>query len=181
MPIIVGLGNPGKEYENTYHNTGWRAVDKLAEKLGKKIKKAECSALIWTGTVGGERVVLAKPLTYMNLSGDSVKSLCRKFKVEPIIVYDDIDIPAGTVRARESGSGGTHNGMRDVINKMGTEKIKRIRIGIGRGKGELKDYVLSVPSAAEAELIDSAVDRLTDALMIYLKDHDFEKLMRSVN
>ena len=181
MPLIVGLGNPGKEYENTYHNTGWRAVDKLAETLGKKIRKAECASLTWTGSVAGRRVVIAKPLTYMNLSGDAVKSLSAKFKEEPLIIYDDIDIPAGTLRARESGSAGTHNGMRDVINKMGTEKIKRIRVGIGRGNGELKDYVLSVPPAAEAGLIDSAIDRLTNALLNYLGDHDFEKLMRSVN
>ena len=181
MPVIIGLGNPGKEYENTYHNAGWRAADKLAEKMGKKIKKAECSSLLWTGTVNGERLDIAKTLTYMNLSGDAVKSLCAKFKSEPIIIYDDVDIPSGTLRARASGSAGTHNGMRDVVNKMATDKIKRVRIGIGRGNGELKDYVLSAPSAAEAESINAAIDRLADALIVYLKDRDFEKLMRTVN
>ena len=183
MPtVIVGLGNPGKEYESTFHNAGWRALDALSEKLGKKIKKAECSSLTWAGSVGGEKVVLAKPLTYMNLSGEAVKSLVAKYKAEPIIVYDDVDLPIGTLRARTGGSAGTHNGMRNIVEKLGRSDFCRIRIGIGRGEEELKDYVLSRPSEEASAALAAATSKLADKLAEYLLDgRDFEKLMRELN
>ncbi len=180
--VIVGLGNPGKEYESTYHNAGWRAVDALGDKLGKKLKKAECSSLTWTGNVGGEKIVLAKPLTYMNLSGEAVKSLVSKYGGEPIIIYDDIDLPLGALRAREGGSAGTHNGMRDIVEKLGRSDFCRIRIGIGRGEGELKDYVLSRPSEDAKQALGAATAKLAEKLCEYLNGgRDFEKLMREIN
>ena len=180
--IIAGLGNPGAEYEKTFHNMGFLSVDLLAEKLGKKIKKAECSALTWTGSIGGEKTVLAKPVTYMNLSGDAVKSLVAKYGGEVIVIYDDIDIPLGSLRARAGGTAGTHNGMKSVVERLGRTDLKRIRIGIGRGAGDLKDYVLSRPTETEAKLLSEARERLADSLLSYLKDHrDFERLMRELN
>ena len=184
MIIIVGLGNPTEEYAKTFHNMGFMAIDTLADKLGKKIKKAECDALTVTFSCNGEKVVFAKPLTYMNLSGKAVKSLIAKYKAQPedvIILYDDIDIDRFTLRARVSGSAGTHNGMRDIISTLGTTNIKRVRIGIGREGYELKDYVLSkVKSEDEAEF-KKVFDKLADALSAYIKNADFEALMRAIN
>ena len=154
--VIVGLGNPGKEYESTYHNAGWRAVDALSGKLGKKLKKAECSSLTWTGNVGGEKIVLAKPLTYMNLSGEAVKSLISKYGGEPIVIYDDIDLPLGVLRARTAGSAGTHNGMRDIVEKLGRTDF--------------------------CQVLEAATAKLADKLCEYLNGgRDFEKLMREIN
>ena len=124
--LIVGLGNPGKEYEDTFHNCGFRVLDALAEKVGKKPSKIECSALTCVTQIGGQKVVLAKPLTYMNNSGEAVKGLLTKYGMKPqdmIVIYDDIDIPRYTVRVRLSGSAGTHNGMRSVVDKAGTEQF----------------------------------------------------------
>ncbi len=184
MLVIVGLGNPGKEYENTFHNMGFRAVDALADKLGKSLKKVECNSLTVTFSRQGEKVVLAKPLTYMNLSGEAVKSLLAKYKATPkdlIVIYDDIDIPRHTLRARGSGSAGTHNGMKSIVNLLGTTEFKRIRVGIGRKEGDLADYVLSEVPSAEREAFANDYARIAEALEVYMKDNDFEEVMRKLN
>lgn len=184
MIIIVGLGNPTEEYAKTFHNMGFMAIDRLADKLGKKIKKAECDALTVTFSRNGEKVVFAKPLTYMNLSGKAVKSLIAKYNANPedvVILYDDIDIDRFTLRARASGSAGTHNGMRDIISTLGTTNIKRVRIGIGREGCELKDYVLSKVKTEDEVEFNKVFDKLADALDAYLRNADFEALMRAIN
>lgn len=184
MLIIVGLGNPSPEYAETFHNTGFRAVDALAEALGKKIRKAECSALTSTFQRGGEKIVLAKPLTYMNLSGDAVKSLKDKYGAtlsEIIIIYDDCDIDRFSVRARGNGSAGSHNGMKSIIERLGSAEFKRIRIGIGRGDGILKDYVLSKIGAEDLKEYDKVFASVSAALTQYIADKDFERLMRALN
>ncbi len=184
MIIIVGLGNPTEEYAKTFHNMGYMAIDALADKLGKKIKKAECDSLTVTFSRNGEKVVLAKPLTYMNLSGKAVKSLIAKYKATPeevVILYDDIDIDRYTLRARASGSAGTHNGMRDIISTLGTTGVKRVRIGIGREGYDLKDYVLSNIKSEDEGEFKKVFDKLADALNAYLKNADFEALMRAIN
>ena len=184
MIIIVGLGNPTEEYAKTFHNMGFMAIDTLADKLGKKIKKAECDSLTVTFSRKGEKVVLAKPLTYMNLSGKAVKSLITKYKANPedvVILYDDIDIDRFTLRARASGSAGTHNGMRDIISTVGTTGIKRVRIGIGRDGYDLKDYVLSKVKTEDEAEFKKVFDKLADALDAYLRNADFEALMRAIN
>ena len=166
MKIIVGLGNFGDEYAYTFHNMGFLAVDCLADRQNIKVKNKECSALTGVGSYGGEKVLLAKPLTYMKLSGKAVKQLAARYGApytDFIIIYDDIDIPRATLRVRGSGSGGTHNGMRNVVAECGTENIPRIRIGIGKPQnGSLADYVLSqVPQSERPELakaIESACD-----------------------
>ncbi len=182
MLLIVGLGNFGKEYEKTYHNMGFFVIDKLAEELGVTIKKAECSALTAVKSKKGEKIVLAKPTTYMNGSGDAVASLVAKYKSDDVIViYDDIDIARFSVRARRDGSAGTHNGMRDIVKKLGTTAIKRVRIGVGRGDGELKDYVLSNIRKDDEEAFAATFAKVADALLKYVDTRDFDLLMRAVN
>lgn len=184
MKLIIGLGNIGKEYENTFHNTGFAAIDAIGAKIGALPKKNECSSLTASAKIGAERVVLAKPATYMNLSGDAVKSLVVKYKADysdVVIIYDDIDLPRFKVRVRESGSAGTHNGMRDVVSKCGTADIKRVRIGIGRNGGELKDFVLSSVSKADREEFAKVFAKVADAVCEYAEDGDFAKFARTLN
>ena len=182
--LIVGLGNPGKEYADTFHNMGYLVLDVLAEKLGKKINKIECSALTCVFSVKGEKVILAKPTTYMNLSGQAVKSLMTKYDQsldDLIVVYDDIDIPRFSVRARESGSAGTHNGMRNVVDLVGSENFKRIRMGIGRDEGELKDYVLNKIKSEDMKVFREVAEKIADLIVSYLTERDYNKLMREGN
>lgn len=184
MLIIVGLGNPTEEYKYTFHNLGFMAIDKLAEKLGKKIKKAECSALTSTFSKNGEKIVLAKPLTYMNLSGKAVKSLLAKYGASPsdlIIIYDDFDIDRFSLRARASGSAGTHNGMKSVVAELQTENFKRIRIGIGGEENDKKDYVLSPINQEDMKTFQEVFERLSDAVATYIAGRDFDALMRELN
>lgn len=163
---------------------GFRAVDALAQKLGKTLKKAECNALTVTFSRSGEKIVLAKPLTYMNASGESVKGLVAKYKATPadiVVIYDDIDIPRHTLRARASGSAGTHNGMRSIVSLLGTEAFKRIRVGIGRKPGDLADYVLSEVPADDRVAFAEDYERVAEALEAYIRDRDFEAVMRKLN
>ena len=184
MLIIVGLGNPSEEYENTFHNMGFKAIEGLANNLGKKIKKNECKSLTSSFSVKGEKIILAKPQTYMNLSGEAVSSLLKKNEAdisELVVIYDDIDIDRYTVRARTSGSAGTHNGMKSIVSNLGSSDFKRIRIGIGRGQGELRDFVLSQIPKEEMDKFKESIGAISDALQKYIHDRDFEKLMRQVN
>lgn len=167
MKIIVGLGNYGDEYAYTFHNMGFLAVDCLADRWGIRPKTRECDALTGVGTHNGEKVILAKPLTYMNLSGQAVRQLLGKYKAattDCIVLYDDIDLPRADIRVREKGSGGTHNGMRNVVSLLGTEDIPRVRIGIGRPPEHmpLADYVLSSVPKAERPALADAIERACD-------------------
>lgn len=148
MKIIVGLGNPGKEYENTRHNMGWMFIDYLEKKYGSLKKKEKLNSLIYETNINSQKVVLVKPLTYMNLSGTAVEKIQKWYKVENediLIVYDDIDIGFGDIRYKVSGSGGTHNGMKNIIQILKDTQISRLRIGIGVPKfpnQDLANYVL---------------------------------------
>src|SRR6266508_401612 len=159
MKLIVGLGNPGPEYAATRHNIGWKAVDAFASKFRIRIEKHEKNAMTGQGRVAGGSVVVAKPLTFMNLSGDSVKLLINAYTEsldELIVVYDDVDLPLGKLRIRPSGSAGTHNGMRSIVTALESEKFARLRIGI-RGvdaSGRLHDYVLDEFTPEEAETVE---------------------------
>lgn len=184
MLLIVGLGNPTEEYQNTFHNMGFMAVDKIAEKLQKKLKKAECSSLTSVFSVKGEKVVLAKPLTYMNLSGLAVKSLMQKHGAtlnDLIVIYDDFDLPRFTLRARASGGPGTHNGMRNIVAELQSEDFKRIRVGIGGTEVEKKDYVLSNISKGDGERFEALFYSLAEEIQAYISKRDFDALMRGVN
>ena len=185
--IIIGLGNKGLSYKNTYHNMGFDVVSKLAKELGVRFSHTECKAKTAVTNVNGKRVVLAKPETYMNLSGESVRELMGKYKETAdgiIVIYDDIDIAIGTIRARNAGSAGTHNGMRNIVECLnGTTAFKRIRIGTGFDHGNVPLYnvVLSKVKGENKTLVDASTDFVANELLSFLKDGDFDKLMRNVN
>ena len=185
--IIIGLGNKGLSYKNTYHNMGFDVVSKLAKELGVRFSHTECKAKTAVTNVNGKRVVLAKPETYMNLSGESVRELMGKYKERAdgiIVIYDDIDIAIGTIRARNAGSAGTHNGMRNIVECLnGNTAFKRIRIGTGFDHGNVPLYnvVLSKVKGENKTLVDASTDFVANELLSFLKDGDFDKLMRNVN
>lgn len=185
--IIIGLGNKGLSYKNTYHNMGFDVVSKLAKELGVRFSHSECKAKTAVTNVNGKRVVLAKPETYMNLSGESVRELMGKYKETAdgiIVIYDDIDIAIGTIRARNAGSAGTHNGMRNIVECLnGNTAFKRIRIGTGFDHGNVPLYnvVLSKVKGENKTLVDASTDFVANELLSFLKDGDFDKLMRNVN
>lgn len=173
MKIIVGLGNVGKGYEKTLHNMGFLAVDKIAEKFNEECTKKECDSVTAHFNYKGEKVIIAKPTTLMNLSGRAVQSLIHYYKCDIsdiIVLYDDIDIEKGTLRFRQSGSAGTHNGMRDIIACIGSGEFARVRLGVGRPPAgrDLASYVLGnmLPSEVPmySELFDSAVDKVVEWL-----------------
>ena len=170
MVIIVGLGNIGVQYRNTFHNLGFRVVDYLAEKLSIDVTKEKYKALIGKGRVHGQEVMLVKPTTYMNNSGQSVVLIKKKFKDARIIVaVDDIDLPKGAIRYRERGKSGTHNGMRSLVEYIG-EDFERVRIGIGRDETKnLADYVLSNIRFEDEELFNEAIKKAGELILEKLK------------
>lgn len=146
--IIVGLGNPGDKYEKTRHNVGFNVIDLLAKEYSIDVSKLKHKALIGEGRVGTEKVILVKPMTYMNLSGESVADICNYYNIDLenlIVIYDDIDLDVGKIRIRKKGSGGTHNGMRSIIKCLGSNEFPRVRVGISKPKNgqDLADFVLS--------------------------------------
>ena len=166
MKLIVGLGNPGLKYKNTRHNIGFLVVEKLAKELGVKFNKKQDQGLIGVSKISSEKVILLKPLTYMNLSGLSVKALAEKHGILPqglLVICDDLNLQLGTLRLRSSGSDGGHNGLKSIIKELGSGDFARLRLGIGKGKENnfLADFVLSPFTPAEKryanEIIDTAV------------------------
>jgi PTH1 family peptidyl-tRNA hydrolase len=184
MKLIVGLGNPGAEYERTRHNVGWHVLDAFARKFRIDIIRHEKNALTGSGRVAGGSVMVAKPLTYMNLSGDAVRLLTNAYLESTddlLVVYDDIDLPLGKLRIRPNGSAGTHNGMRSIVSEIATDKFPRLRVGIGSAaQGRLRDYVLDEFSADEQPLIDRAVERAVDALVLFARG-DLKRAMNQFN
>ena len=174
MYIIVGLGNPGRKYEKTRHNMGFITVDLLAEKLGIIVNKLKFKALLGEGILGTERVLLMKPQTYMNLSGQSVREVMDFYKIPSenlILLYDDIDIERGQIRIRKKGSAGTHNGMRSVVPAVGNEDFPRIRIGIGGDrKLHIRDYVTAGFGKEEKEALMKAAHRAAEATICLIED-----------
>jgi len=169
--LIVGLGNPGREYEKTRHNAGFRAIDLLAEKLGCKIDRLKFQGLYCQTNYGGGKLFLLKPQTYMNLSGRSVLQLSAYFNIPPqniIVLFDDISLPPGRLRIRSDGSAGGHNGIKSIIAEIGTQDFPRVKIGVG-GKAhpdqDLADHVLSGFSASEEKALVSALERAADAAL----------------
>lgn len=175
MKIVVGLGNPGKEYEGTYHNIGFMAVDRLAKKLGISINKGKFNSLYGSGKLENEIVLIVKPLTYMNLSGQAVKSFARFYKVLPedIFVFcDDIDLEKGVTRFKEHGSGGTHNGLKNIVWELGSEDFRRIKIGAGNDKSmDLKDYVLGKIDEESLGKISEAIDEGIEKFLSFVKNN----------
>ena len=163
MIVVVGLGNKDEIYSGTYHNLGFMVADRLAERLAVKFTKTKYKSRLAEGNFNGERILIAKPQTYMNNSGEAVSLLKKQFKDARIIVaVDDIDLPAGKIRYRERGSSGTHNGLRSIVAYIG-EEFERVRVGTGRPEGDLKDFVLS--KIKDPSLFASAVDEACDVIL----------------
>jgi len=174
--LIVGLGNPGKEYEKTRHNCGFRAVDLLAQKLGCRIDKAKFQGIYGQVVRDGKKIFLLKPLTYMNLSGRSVLQLSAYFQIPPqriIVMFDDISLEPGRLRIRPDGSAGGHNGIKSIISELGSQDFPRVKIGVGakaHPEQDLADWVLSGFSASEEKALSSALERSGEAALCIL-DH----------
>ncbi len=183
MKLIVGLGNPGKKYEHTRHNMGFDVVDLFSELAQIDIDKEAFKGLVGRGKVFDEDVYLLKPQTFMNLSGESVREIVSYFKIpkeDIIVIYDDLDLEPGKIRLRLSGSSGGHRGIQNIIEQLGTENIKRIRIGIGKPAYDTIDYVLGKPFKEEQVLIDEAIKKAVDALKEILKNN-FDSAMNKFN
>lgn len=185
--LIVGLGNYGKEYENTRHNAGFLAIDRLAEKLGVKISDKECKSLVGKTYINGKKVILAKPQTYMNLSGLAVKELSAKYNFPPeeiVVISDDIDISFGSLRIRKSGSAGTHNGLKNIIAELSSKDFIRFRIGVGANENpnmDLKDYVLSRFSKDELAVLSETFDNVASGIYELLKGETIDIVMGRYN
>ena len=184
MYIIVGLGNPGKKYENTRHNMGFIAVDLLAEEYGIKVDKIKFKALVGEGRIAGRKVLLVKPQTYMNLSGQSVMEVMNYYKEDIenlIVIYDDIDIPTGSIRLRKKGSAGTHNGMRNIVYLLQDDRFPRIRVGIGSDKKvDLMDYVIGGVTKKEKKLLEDVLTRAAKAAACIV-EKGIDKAMNEYN
>lgn len=176
MYIIAGLGNPGRQYENTRHNVGFSFIDKLAEKYNISVLECKHRAMIGKGYIEGQKVILVKPQTYMNLSGESIREILQYYKAETenelIVIYDDISLAPGALRIRKKGSAGGHNGIKNIIAQTGTDVFKRIRIGVGEKPAgyDLADYVLGHFSPSEKKEIDAACERAAEAISLLVKE-----------
>ena len=176
MYIIAGLGNPGRQYAHTRHNVGFDTIDILAEKYHISVDTAKHRALCGKGMIEGQRVILAKPLTYMNLSGESVRALADFYKIDPeeelIVVYDDISLEPGQLRIRGKGSAGGHNGVKSLIAHLGTQVFKRVKVGVGeKPQGyDLADYVLGHFAKDERQMVEDALVRAADAVVCMMTD-----------
>lgn len=186
MKVIVGLGNPEEKYLKTFHNMGYIAVGDVAAELGVRFRKKECEAFTAEANIGGERVILARPITYMNNSGRAVKQLLARYKATPadlVILYDDYDIPKGAIRIRPSGSAGTHNGMRSVIAEIGTSNFARIRIGIRDPEVNIPiiNYVLSEVRREDYGLFMDASKKAASAAIALAGGTTIENVMTAYN
>ena len=161
MYAIIGLGNPDKKYEKTRHNVGFDVIDELAEQMGIEVKTKRHKALCGIGTIGSEKVVLVKPQTYMNLSGESVRAVMDFYKLDAksdiIVVSDDISLPVGKIRIRTKGSAGGHNGLKSIISHAGTDGFTRIKVGVGANEGDLVKHVLGKFSKQDRVFVDDAI------------------------
>lgn len=175
MFLIVGLGNPDKRYENTRHNIGFDTIDALADYYGIRVNEKKHKALCGTGVIEGTKVLLAKPQTYMNLSGDSIIEILQFYKLDPeeemIVIFDDISLEPGNIRIRKKGSAGGHNGVKSIIARIGTQNFMRIKIGVGeKPKGwDLADYVLGHFDKEDRSAVESAIEAARQAAVLMMQ------------
>ena len=176
MYLVAGLGNPGKQYERTRHNMGFDTIDELVDRHRIPGSGVQHKAMYGKGMIAGEKVILAKPLTYMNLSGESIREFVNYYKMDPetelIVIYDDIDLEPGQIRIRKKGSAGGHNGMKSIISQIGTQNFYRIKVGVGAKPAgwDLADYVLGRFSTKEREEVDRAIEEAADAVEVILTE-----------
>ena len=186
MFIIAGLGNPGRKYENTRHNAGFMAIDEAAQRYHIAVSEKKHKALVGRGIIGGEKVLLVKPQTFMNLSGESIKEIIDYYKIEEktqlIVISDDISMEPGAVRIRKKGSAGGHNGLKNIILHLGHDEFQRIKIGVGEKPADydLADYVLGHFSGDERELIAGSVEQAAEAVEIMITE-GADKAMNQFN
>ena len=174
--LVVGLGNMGEQYEHTRHNVGFDAVDQLADALDIPVQRLKFKALTNTAALGGEKVLLMKPITYMNLSGEAVEPAAAFYKIPPehiIVLSDEVSLPPGKLRIRQGGSAGGHNGLKNIISHLHSEQFPRIRIGVG-GKPhpdyDMADWVLGRPQGEDRKKVDEAIQRTVQAIECYIKE-----------
>ena len=175
MYLIVGLGNPEKDYSNTRHNMGFNTINKLAKQYEIEVTKSKFKGLYGSGMIEGEKVILLKPQTFMNLSGESIKEILQFYKLETeqlIVIYDDMDIEPGKIKIRKTGGPGTHNGMKSVVHELNTQNFKRIRVGIGmpEEKENLIEYVIGAIPEEEKEKLDKGTDLAKEAVIEMIKN-----------
>ena len=185
MFLIIGLGNPEEDYSQTRHNMGFNVINKLAEEFKIEVKQKKFDALFGTGSIENEKVILLKPQTFMNLSGKSIKQCIDFYKIELnqiIVIYDDIDLDKGRVKIRKFGSAGTHNGMKSVVDYLGSENFARIRVGIGKPdyKGDLMNYVIGYVPEEEKEILDKGCITAKEGVIEILKN-GIDKAMNKIN
>jgi len=176
MYLIVGLGNPEADYANTRHNMGFNVINKLSDKYGIEVNKKKFKSLFGMGEIEGNKVILLKPQTYMNLSGEAVRECMDFYKIKPeelIVIYDDVDTDLGKIRIRIKGSAGTHNGMKSVIENISTEEFARIRVGIGKPENgeDMISYVIGAIKEEDKEGLEKGVEKAFEAVVIALKEN----------
>lgn len=174
MKLIIGLGNPGKEYDKTRHNIGFEAIDAIANAHNISVNKSKFKGLFGEGFIGTSKVILVKPQTYMNLSGESITAFISWYKVDPkdiLVIYDDVSLSLGLLRIRQKGSAGGHNGIKSIIQHHGTNEFQRIKIGVGeKPQGwDLADYVLSRFSNSEMKLMDTTMEDVAGATQMIIE------------
>jgi PTH1 family peptidyl-tRNA hydrolase len=176
MKLVVGLGNPGIEYQFTLHNLGFLTVDRLAEQQGARVSNRRCRAMTGKAVIGGQEVLLAKPETFMNLSGMAVRELVAEYAVDAardlVVIYDELDLPLGTIRVRRRGSSAGHNGMESILGALGTEEIARVRLGIApeHPVGDGAHYVLSQIKKSQYAAVDQMLDAAAEAVTVILAE-----------
>jgi PTH1 family peptidyl-tRNA hydrolase len=185
MPVIVGLGNPGSKYAGTRHNVGFNFLDRLSQAISISIGPGKGPCYMGTGVYKRQKTILVKPTTYMNRSGDAVQQILHYYKIDPqecLVCYDDLDLSIGKIRMRPGGSSGGHNGIKDIIQKIGTNRFPRLRIGIGNdfAKGDQVNYVLSPFTKEEKKIIDQTLDTAVDAALHFISE-GIEATMNSFN
>lgn len=185
MKCIIGLGNPGRKYQKTRHNVGFMVIEELLKRNGWSLDKKKFNGHYSIEIVNQEKVILLQPQTYMNLSGNSVQSLMDFYQIEPediLVIYDDLDLPTGKIRLRQTGGHGGHNGMRSIIQSIGTKQFNRIRIGIDRPRPgvQVVDYVLGNFPKSDAALVQESIQRSADACEAWL-DKPFQDVMNAYN
>ena len=183
MILIVGLGNPGKQYEQTRHNIGFDVIDYMANKYNIDVNREKFKGIWGEGFIENKKVILLKPLTYMNLSGESIRELANFYKLEDdeiIVVYDDISLDIGRLRIREKGSAGGHNGIKSIIQNLGGDKFPRVKVGVGQPKDNLVNHVLGKVSKEDREHIEKVIPVVSDAIVEIVKN-DAKESMNKFN
>ena len=184
MYAVFGLGNPDKEYDKTRHNIGFDVIDELASQMGVQVNTKRHKALCGVGQIGSEKVILVKPQTYMNLSGESVRAVMDFYKLDPtkdiIVIADDISLPTGKIRIRAKGSAGGHNGLKSIIAHAGTDQFTRIKVGVGANQGDLVKHVLGKFSKGERKIVDDAVRNAASASEVIVM-YDVQTAMNKFN